>query len=196
MAKHLRDFTREDFNQLYPVELKDHNPDWKHIFEKEKKLIQKRTNPNQILRIEHFGSTSIAGIKAKPYIDLLIEIPQSLLFDQELIHQFEQLGYTHWEVPQRENIDAYMSFGKGYNAEGRNEQIFHIHMCPKENAMWNQLKFKDYLNSNPERAQAYEALKLDLASKYRHDRGSYVLSKTEFIKETLKMIEEESGEKK
>ncbi len=189
MAKQLRDFTREDFNRLYPIELKDHNPNWKYIFQQEKKYIEENTNPNQILRIEHFGSTSISGIKAKPYIDLLIEIPKELLFDNDLILQFERFGYTHWEVPQRENIDAYMSFGKGYNTEGRKDQIFHIHMCPKENVMWNQLKFRDYLISHSERAQAYETLKIDLASKFKNDRGSYMLSKTTFIQETLKLTE-------
>jgi len=188
MKKSLKEFTGEDFNRLYPVVLGDHDPEWKLIFEQEKERIQQHTNPKEIHRIEHFGSTSIPGIKAKPYIDLLIEIPEALLFNQELILQFEQLGYTHWQVPKRENIDAYMSFGKGYNTEGRKEQIFHIHMCPKENVMWNQLKFRDYLISYPERARAYEALKVSLASTFKNDRGSYVLSKTAFIKETLALI--------
>lgn len=189
MKKSLKEFTGEDFNRLYPVVLEDHNPDWKLVFEQEKQQIQEHTDPKEILRIEHFGSTSIPGIKAKPYIDLLIEIPKELLFNEELILQFEQLGYTHWQVPKRENIDAYMSFGKGYNIEARKDQIFHIHMCPKENVMWNQLKFRDYLISHPERAREYESLKINLASQFKHNRGSYVLSKTAFIKETLTLIE-------
>jgi GrpB-like predicted nucleotidyltransferase (UPF0157 family) len=188
MKKSLKEFTRDDFNTLYPVELQDHNPEWKVIFEREKQRIYENTGLNQIVRIEHFGSTSIPGIKAKPYIGLLIEIPSELLFDPNLILQFETLGYTHFEVPKRENIEAYMSFGKGYNSEGKKEQIFHIHMCPKENYMWQQLKFKDYLISHPERAKAYEALKIESAKRFRNDRGSYVLSKTDFIKETLALI--------
>ena len=48
---------------------------------------------------------------------------------------------------------------------GKNEQIFHIHMCPKDNAMWEQIDFRDYLNSNNKRAKEYEDLKLELAFK-------------------------------
>ena len=61
-------------------------------------------------------------------------------------------------------------------------------MCNKKNAMWEQLAFRDYLVAHPKRAKAYEALKVNLASKYRNDRGSYMLSKTDFVNETLKLI--------
>ncbi|MEL6536772.1 MAG: GrpB family protein [Bacteroidota bacterium] len=189
MPKSLKDFTREDFNTLYPLELVDHNPDWKRIFEAEKALILAQVDKEALLRIEHFGSSSIPGIKSKPYIDLIIEIPEALLFDEVLIAQFEPLGYTHWQVPAHDGIESYSSLGKGYNAEGRNEQIFHIHMCPGHNQMWQQIAFRDYLIAHPERAQAYEQLKLELVAKYAKDRGAYRNGKTEFIHETLRMLE-------
>ncbi|WP_228235027.1 GrpB family protein [Allomuricauda sp. M10] len=188
MKKTLFDLTKDDWNTLFPVELVDHDPNWKSIFEAEKHLIFNANGSDRILRIEHFGSSSIPNIKAKPYIDLLIEIPENLLFDEELIEQFKELGYTHFKVPAREGIDAYMSFGKGYNLDGVKEQIFHIHMCPKTNVMWEQIQFRDYLIQHQDRAKAYEALKMELASKYRNDRGAYVLGKTEFIQQTLKII--------
>ena len=83
----------------------------------------------------------------------MIEIPRERLFDQNLISQFTELGYSHFVVPAREDIEAYSSFGKGYNVDGTNEQIFHIHMCPKDNVMWKQIGFRDYLNSNEKRAK-------------------------------------------
>jgi GrpB-like predicted nucleotidyltransferase (UPF0157 family) len=61
-------------------------------------------------------------------------------------------------------------------------------MCPKENVMWKQIEFRDFLISNKERAKKYEHLKLKLASEFRNDRGAYVLGKTDFINETLDMI--------
>ena len=96
-------------------------------------------------------------------------------------------------VPARENIEAYSTFGKGYRFDGTKEQIFHIHMCPKNNVMWKQIDFRDYLNKNEERAKKYERLKIELASKFKHDRGAYVLGKTAFIHETLQLISEESN---
>ncbi|RKQ51695.1 GrpB-like predicted nucleotidyltransferase (UPF0157 family) [Roseivirga pacifica] len=188
MKTKLTELTRDDWNTLFPIKLEDHNPEWQHIFSREKELILSNISSEKLLRIEHFGSSSIPGIKAKPYIDMLIEIPDELLFDETLIAAFEPLGYTHFKVPEREGIDAYMSFGKGYNPNGEKAQIFHIHMCPRHNAMWQQLAFRDYLVENPKQAKAYEKLKVELAEKFRNDRGAYVLGKTDFIKDTLKLI--------
>ncbi len=188
MKKTLFDLTKEEWNTLFPIELVNHNPEWKKTFKIEKERILKKVDTTSILRIEHFGSSSIPLIKSKPYIDMLIEIPKELLFDKNLISKFDDLGYSHFVVPERENIEAYSSFGKGYNLDGKKEQIFHIHMCPKENIMWKQIGFRDYLIENQERAKMYESLKTKLAKKYKNDRGAYVLGKTEFINETLELI--------
>jgi len=85
-----------------------------------------------------------------------------------------------------------MSFGKGYRFDGIKEQIFHIHMCPKSNLMWKQVQFRDYLIDHPIRAKAYEDLKIKSAIHHKNDRGGYVLSKTDFINETLELIESTS----
>lgn len=188
MTKSIKELKKEDWNRLFPIELVDHNPEWKNIFTKEKQQILYKIGKEKILRIEHFGSTSITSIKSKPYIDLMIEIPKELLFDEKLIGQFSELGYTHFKVPARENIDEYSTFGKGYNVDGTKEQIFHIHMCPKDNVMWKQIDFRDYLNSNEKRAKEYESLKLKLASKFKNDRGAYVLGKTDFVNETINLV--------
>ncbi len=193
MKKTLYDLTKEDWNTLFPIELVDHNPEWKNTYESEKERIIEKFGNETILRIEHFGSSSIPSIKSKPYIDLMIEIPKETLFNENLIANFTKLGYSHFVVPARENIEAYSSFGKGYNVDGKKEQIFHIHMCPKDNVMWKQIDFRDFLNSNPERAKQYENLKLKLATKFKNDRGSYVLGKTDFVNETLNIISEKAS---
>jgi GrpB-like predicted nucleotidyltransferase (UPF0157 family) len=191
MKRTLKDLTKTDWNTLFPIELQEHNPAWKTIFENEKKRIIAETDSQAILRIEHFGSSAIAHIKSKPYIDILIEVPSNLLFDVKMITKFEDLGYSYFKVPQREGIDAYMSFGKGYSLSGEKEQIYHIHMCPKDNVMWEQTAFRDYLNANYEWAKKYEELKLNLASQFKNDRGAYVLGKAEFIAKTMDMIKKD-----
>ncbi|WP_158655318.1 GrpB family protein [Flavivirga eckloniae] len=193
MKKTLNDLTKDDWNTLFPIELVDHNPEWKNIYENEKERIIDKVGSETILRIEHFGSSSIPSIKSKPYIDLMIEIPKQMLFNENLIVKFTELGYSHFVVPTRENIEAYSSFGKGYNVDGTKEQIFHIHMCPKNNVMWKQIDFRDFLNSNLEKAKQYENLKIELATKFKNDRGSYVLGKTDFVNETLDIISRKSS---
>lgn len=195
MKKTLYDLTKDEWNTLFPIELLDHNPEWIKNYEQEKELIIETVGKASILRVEHFGSSSIPSIKSKPYIDIMIEIPKDILFNEKLIAKFTGLGYSHFKVPARADIEAYMSFGKGYNLKGEKEQIFHIHMCPKENVMWKQIDFRDYLNSNIKRAKAYEELKLNLASEFKNDRGSYVLGKTDFVNETIDIISKKSSNK-
>jgi len=192
MKKTVYDLTKDDWNRLFPVELLDHNPEWKTIYKAEKAHILQGIDSKFISHMEHFGSTSIPNIKAKPYIDIIIETPKEFLFDQALIDAFEKLGYVYFKVPERENFDAYMSFGKGYNLEGPKAQIFHIHMCSKDNMMWQQIGFRDYLIANPESAKAYEDLKIDLATTHKNDRGAYVLLKTDFINNILKLLTEQN----
>jgi GrpB-like predicted nucleotidyltransferase (UPF0157 family) len=188
MKNDLKELKKEDWNTLFPVDLFDHDPQWKNIFEEERQRITSFTSSKGIFKIEHFGSSSVPHIKAKPYIDMLIEISRESLFDENLIAKFEDSGYTYFKVPQRDDIDAYMSFGKGYNLNGKKEQIFHIHMCPAENVMWSQIKFRDYLIANPAKAKQYESLKVELATQFRNDRGAYLLGKADFIRETMNLI--------
>ena len=193
MKKTLYDLTKDDWNRLFPVELVDHDPNWKHIYNDEKATILETIDSKFITGIEHFGSTSIPNIKAKPYIDIIIETPKDLLFNEDLINAFGKLGYVYFKVPQRDQFEAYMSFGKGYNLEVLKEQIFHIHMCSQDNMMWHQTGFRDYLIANPKSAKAYEDLKIELATTHKDDRGSYVLLKTDFINEILALIQEQSN---
>tara|TARA_R110000850_G_scaffold138636_1_gene259692 strand:- start:3709 stop:3900 length:192 start_codon:yes stop_codon:yes gene_type:complete len=63
MAKTLYELTKEDWNSLFPIELVHHNPNWKSVFEKEKEAILSSAGSDAILRVEHFGSSSIPNIK-------------------------------------------------------------------------------------------------------------------------------------
>lgn len=193
MAKELKSLTKEEWNTFFPVELVAHDPSWKELFAQEKQLLLTAIGPETLVAVEHFGSSAIPGIMSKPYIDLLVAIPPEYLFSEELIRQFEALGYVYFKVPQRGNIDAYMSFGKGYRVEGFSEQIYHLHVCPASNVMWEQLIFRDFLTAHPMRAYQYERLKLELAAQFKHDRGAYVLGKDRFIADTLALANHPVG---
>lgn len=51
------------------VRLSDYTEDWKVMFEEEVKIL-KAIFGDEITSFEHFGSTSIPGMKAKPVIDV------------------------------------------------------------------------------------------------------------------------------
>ncbi len=187
----LKKLTKYEWDTLFPIGLVDHNPDWKMIFEKERQLIYSSIEPIYLNSVAHFGSSSIPGIKSKPYIDILIEVPPKFLFDSELIREFQNIGYTCLTVPNQMDNDNYMILAKGYRLNTDCDQIFHVHACQTGHPMMKQLLFKDYLLNHPHRAKAYEKLKIQLAEKFRNDRSGYRIAKSSFISETILMREKE-----
>jgi len=179
----LKEFTKQDWDTLFPLELVDHDPEWKNIFKTEKEILLKAAGPF-IECIEHFGSSSIPGIKSKPYIDILVELPQELDVYTSFVQALEETGYTCLT-----GIDpkAGIVLVKGYFPDGTTDQVFHLHACSKGNPMLQQLRFRDYLRANSARAKDYEALKLSLLTSFRNDRSGYRIAKTQFITRTLEM---------
>ncbi len=191
MKKNLKELTKQDWDTLFPIQLVDHKPEWKQVFKLEKQKILEATKNQYFDRVEHFGSSSIPNIKSKPYIDILIEIPRKYLFNPQIIEDLKSIGYTCLTEPNNDK-DNYMILAKGYNLDGTSEQVFHIHACPEEHPMLEQIKFRDYLIQNSKRAKEYENLKINLSSKFKNDRSGYRIAKTNFIKETLNITEEKN----
>ena len=45
----------------------------------------------------------------------------------------------------------------------------------------------DYLRRHPDEAERYHRLKLDLASRYRHDREAYTTAKDAFVEAIIRL---------
>ena len=71
--KELSEMTLEELWELFPIIIKDYNPDYKNWYEVEKISLTKEFS-NIILRLNHIGSTSVEGLKSKPTVDILMEI--------------------------------------------------------------------------------------------------------------------------
>ena len=182
MNKDLNKLSTEELGELFPVRIVDYHSDWPEIYEKEKNIIEHLFNSTIIKRISHIGSTAIPGIKAKPTIDILIEITES--FDKNgFIQLFKSIGYQY--IPRPENPPPHMMFVKGYSPAGFKGQAFHVHV--RYCGDWDEIYFRDYLITHPKTAKKYEKLKLQLAKKHKNNRENYTNAKTEFIKEVMKM---------
>ncbi|MBD1865211.1 MULTISPECIES: GrpB family protein [Trichocoleus] len=70
----------------------EHNPNWVLLFEKEAVSIRAVLDGSLITRIEHFGSTAVPGLVAKPIIDLLVGIRSLAKVKQVAVPQLERLG--------------------------------------------------------------------------------------------------------
>ena len=75
--------------------LVDYDPQWPTAFADEAARLQQALGP-LAKRIEHYGSTSVPGLRAKPIIDILIGLPQ--LEDWAKCRRpLEALGYDYAE---------------------------------------------------------------------------------------------------
>ncbi|NEP03789.1 MAG: GrpB family protein [Okeania sp. SIO2G4] len=158
----------------------EHNPDWKFMFQQEATHIRELLGESLIHRIEHFGSTAVPGLAAKPIIDLLIEVSSLEEAKQIAIPQLKLLGYEYWfdnPDPQR------MFFVKGLPPNS--PRTHHVHIVEADSILWECLIFRDYLCQHPDEAARYTQLKRNLAQRFSSDREAYTTGKTDYIKSVM-----------
>ena len=150
------------------------------MFEKEKEQLLSCLPHELIGRIEHFGSTAIPGLAAKPIVDVLVEVTSLEETERRIVPVLEAQGYDYFWRPSRgdDGPPFYAWFIKRDSAGVRTH---HIHMVESDFEHWDRLLFRDYLIEHPATAKEYEALKLNLARDYPNDRVAYTNGKTEFI---------------
>ncbi|HLZ82357.1 MAG TPA: GrpB family protein [Caulobacteraceae bacterium] len=150
--------------------LVEYNSLWPLAFAEEAARI-KAALGDRALAIEHYGSTSVPGLRAKPIIDLQIgvaDIRDGLRF----IEPMAGLGYDY---AGDQGIPEHHIFGRG---EAR---TYLAHVVVYEGPQWfRSLRFRDRLRHEPDVRAAYERLKLKLAASAA-TRGDYTAGKTPFI---------------
>lgn len=170
--------TLEELWEMFPIVIVPHNRHWKEWAEDEIKEITRYLSDFCPV-VSHIGSTAIPDIKAKPIIDILVEVSQNP--DWNMIRSIlEVSGYICMSVSKNR-----MSFNKGYTSEGYAEKVFHVHIHPYGDN--DEIYFRDYLISHPDAAVEHESLKLSLLPKYRHNRDGYTEAKTDFIKRIISL---------
>ncbi|PWR74196.1 GrpB family protein [Methanospirillum lacunae] len=138
-----------------------------------------------ITKMEHYGSTSIPGMPAKPILDFLVEV-SSL---QEAIARIVRLTDTkNWE---------YWWYGDHITLIKRDEKTrvrtHHIHITSCNHKIWNNLVFRDRLQSNPVLANEYADLKYRLTAEFKGDREAYTRAKGDFIRKVMRIDSGVSG---
>ncbi len=182
MSKDLSKLSVQELGQLFPIIIEEYNREWISLYCREKKMILKAIGINNMIRIDHIGSTAIPGLCAKPTIDILIQVRQEtdcIL----LIKNLESIQYQH--IPKPENPPPHIMMAKGYSEAGFTGQTFHIHV--RYEGDWDEIVFRDYLIRDPEVAGKYGELKKRLASEFRNDREEYTNAKTMLIKEIVQV---------
>ncbi|MBU9713556.1 GrpB family protein [Evansella tamaricis] len=155
------------------IRLTDYSEIWFQMFETEAEFL-KAIFGEEIIKCEHFGSTSVRGMKAKPVIDMMCIVKNIKKVDI-FNNQMESLGYDvagDWGIPGRR------LFRKG----GLN-RTHHIHFYQFDNPeIERHLIFRDYLRSHPTEVDNYSRFKEDLAQRYDTTR-EYSPAKKKFVSE-------------
>jgi len=155
------------------VEVVSYNSNWKEMYKEESEKIKNILN-DIIIDSHHIGSTAIPGIKAKPVIDILVEVKNIEEVDQ-YNYKMKELGY---EVMGEYGIPKRRFFRKGGN-----KRTHHVHIFQVGNEeIKRHINFKEYLIAHPDKAREYSKLKEKLANKYTYDVENYTQGKSNFIK--------------
>ena len=128
------------------------------------------------VRIHHIGSTAVPGLRAKPIIDILLEVSDLAALDARS-HRLEALGY---EAKGEFGIPGRRYFRRDNELGVRTHQV-HAFVAGGPQAD-RHLAFPDYLISHPEVAQAYGDLKRELAERFPSDIDAYMDGKDSFVK--------------
>lgn len=164
----------------------EYDPLWPVLFEQEATRLRQILAQKLIVCIEHFGSTAVPGLAAKPIIDLLVGVNSLTLAKQVAVSQLEALGYSYWS----DNPDPRrMFFVKGLPSNGL--RTHHIHMVEPNSELWERLLFRDYLRNHPDEAQRYAYLKRDLAQRFATDREAYTGAKAEYVQSVMQKARQE-----
>ncbi len=164
------------------IEIVPYDPLWPGLFLREKEHLEACLPRDLILRIEHFGSTAVPGLAAKPIIDMLVEVADLGATRERIAPVLESLGYDYFWRPTfgDDGPPFYAWFIKRNPSNGA--RTHHIHMVESSfSEHWERLLFRDYLIAHPETASRYEALKISLAAASPRDRAAYTRGKTAFI---------------
>ncbi len=167
------------------ISIAQYDAAWPRLFDEERARLRALFGADLIGRIEHFGSTAVPGLGAKPIVDMLIEVFSLERARAEIAPVLEARGYDYfWRPTHGDDGEPFYAWFIRRDAGGR--RTHHLHMVePTFAEHWERLHFRDYLIANPEAARRYERLKRDLAAAHPTDRAAYSAAKTDFIRAAM-----------
>jgi GrpB-like predicted nucleotidyltransferase (UPF0157 family) len=172
------------------VAIVPYDPAWPDMFEKEKNHLRACLPGELVGRIEHFGSTAVPGMAAKPVIDMLVEVASLEETKARIVPILEAQGYDYfWRPTWGDDTPPFYAWFIKRDAAGKRSH--HLHMVEKDFEHWERLFFRDHLIAHPELAREYETLKMRLTHDYPNDRVAYTKGKTDFIVRATAAAKEE-----
>lgn len=161
------------------VQVVSYQPEWVQCFQEEA-VVLRAVLKEHALQVEHIGSTAIAGMDAKPIIDVMVAVSH-LEQAKTLVPAIEALGYEY--LPDEPPPDR-LFFAKG----PQSKRTHHLSLTePAATFYRNMFVFRDYLRTHEPVAEAYRKLKKELAQQYPDQRALYTAGKVTFVERVLEL---------
>ncbi len=158
-----------------PFELQEYNPEWKERFLNSAAKIKPIFGDN-LIRLEHIGSTSIEGMIAKPQIDILA-IVKDLDVVKDCYAAFIESGFTS---RGRGYVNADDEYFTEDSADGK--RLTSVHTLQADNPKIEEyVAFRDYLQENLADRNLYIATKRNLYLLHQDNYAEYGNGKKEVI---------------
>ena len=174
------------------VAIVPYDPRWPELFREEKEHLLTVLPKELIRRIEHFGSTAVPGLAAKPIVDMLVEVTDLRATRERIAPLLDAEGYDYfWRPTFGDDVPPFYAWFIKRDRPG-GVRTHHIHMVEAGfSEHWDRLLFRDYLIRHPETAREYGQLKLRLAAEHSNDRIAYTKGKTDFVMRVMQRAEAE-----
>lgn len=158
--------------------LQRHDPSWCRRFVRYRELLTAALGPVAI-RIDHVGSTAVAGLDARPVIDMQMSVVD--VDAEEDYHPIlRRLGFRMAEREPDRRI--FVKDAAPYDAQ--------IYVCRSGGAWeFDRLAAAAYLNEHRDRCEAYAALKRRLIAEHPGDLAAYRNGKRPFVHETSRLAQ-------
>lgn len=158
----------------------DYDPEWPRQFRREAERICAALG-DQVLRIEHTGSTSVPGLPAKPIIDMVLVVAEPA-DEPAYFPALEDAGY----LLRIREPDWYQHrvFVKRVDEGSDIDVNLHVYPagCPEIDRV---LVFRDRLRDNPSDRELYASTKRALAQREWQYMQNYADAKTAVIEEII-----------
>ena len=152
-----------------------YNPSWKDEFERIKHEVLIGLQ-DTFIAIEHVGSTSVSGLRAKPIIDIDIVVDGEMFDDVK--ERLEIIGYFHIGNLGIVGREAFKYENKSHLME------HHLYVCDKNSdELKRHITLRDFLRKNEDYRIKYGEIKQEMANSFPHDIDAYINGKQAIILE-------------
>ena len=165
------------------IQLAEHDPEWPRLYEREAIRIRAALG-DELIRIEHVGSTAVPGLAAKPLIDIVLVVADSS-DESAYVPGLEAAGYV-LRIREPDWFEHRLFKGPDTNV---NVHAF-SEGCEEIERM---VAFRDWLRTHDEDRELYEQAKRELAAREWKYVQNYADAKSAVVTEIVERTQSSDG---